>query len=78
MSNSGETLKFFKINVEKEKKEQDFDDDETNLGRSFVSNIGIADSWWENKEHWELLESLREVELEINYYLSYLGINDDQ
>ena len=78
MSNSGETLKFFKINVEKEKKEQDFDDDETNLGRFFVSNIGIADSWWENKEHRELLESLIVVELEINYYLSYLGINDDQ
>ena len=61
-----------------EEKEQDFDQNETNLGRSFVSNIGIADSWWENKEYRELLESLGAAELEISNYLSYLGINDDQ
>ena len=37
LPNSGETLKLYKINFEKEEKEHDFDEDETNLRIFFVS-----------------------------------------
>ena len=76
--NSGDSLRFFKILLKDYDEQSDLDDEILDFDDQSISSIGVADSWNENEEYIEVLNSMGAEELKINDYLDWLDVKNEQ